>query len=613
MSNSKVSILGRIGAGITKLRNFFLNALFLLVLVLITLGLLATCEGITVPDNAALVINPRGVIVDAATLPDPFEELLTAGPRLAEVELRSLLRAIELAASDPQIKMIVLDLDEMAWAAPAHAQRIGEALAGFQSAGKKVVAYGQYYSQAQYHVASFADALYLHPMGQIIFEGFGGFTFYFKELLDKFDVNVHVFRVGDYKSAIEPYTRNDMSEESRLASEELYQDIWQHFLRDISANRLIEKPVLQSYADNLADILKITQGDMARAALETQLVDELLTADQVNVRIADDVGYRDRLRGEINGIDFQTYLTANALYEPAVALGKDKIAEIVVQGIIMNQGEGNQLAVAEDIISLIRRARDDRSVKAVVLRVDSPGGSQFASELIRQELELLQLAGKPVVASFGASAASGGYWVSATADAIVAEPTSITGSIGIFSFIPSFEKTLEKYGVYTDGVGTTELSMGLNPFTGVNQPMAEILQAQVEHGYAQFIALVARGRDMSLEQVDAIAQGRVWTGETAKQLGLVDELGGFHLAQEKAAELAGLDTWEPVRLQPPVDPRAAFLAELMMPDAQTRVSRTSPLSQLQRGWQILAQFDDPANRYVLCESCLTTNALNLLR
>ncbi|MCR9258198.1 MAG: signal peptide peptidase SppA [Pseudomonadaceae bacterium] len=613
MSNSNVSILSRIGGGITKLRNFFVNTLFLAILVLITVALLTTCQGITVPDNAALVINPRGVIVDAATVPDPFEELLTAGPRLAEVELRSLLRAIELATTDAQIKMIVLDLDKLAWAAPAHAQRIGEALVGFQMAGKKVVSYGQFYSQAQYYIASFADALYLHPMGQIVFEGFGGFSFYFKDLLDKFDVNVHVFRVGDYKSAVEPFTRNDMSEESRLASEQLYQEIWQHFLRDISRNRLIEKPALQSYADNLAGILDVTQGDMARAALESQLVDELLTSDQANVRIADDVGFRNRQLGEINGIDFQTYLNANALYEPAAALGKAKIAEVVVQGIIMNQGQSNQIADAESVIRLIRQARDESAVKALVLRVDSPGGSQFASELIRQELELLQLAGKPVVASFGASAASGGYWISATADAIVAEPTSITGSIGIFSFIPTFEETLQKYGVYTDGVGTTELTGSLNPFTGINQPMADILQAQVEHGYAQFLALVARGRDMSLDQVDAVAQGRVWTGETAKQLGLVDDLGGIRLAQEKAAELAGLDDWEPIRLLPPIDPRAAFLAELMMPEARTKVTKTNVLTQLQQGLSVLAQFDDPTNSYVLCESCLGSNALNLLR
>lgn len=613
MSNSSPSIFGRIGGGITKLRNFLLNTLFILLLVGITLALLSTCKGIAVPDDAALIINPRGVLVDAATLPDPFQELLTAGPRVAEVELRNVLRAIELAAQDNRIKMIVLDLDELAWAAPAHAQRIGEALSTFQATGKKVVSYGQYYSQAQYHIASFADALYLHPMGQIVFQGFGGFTFYFKDLLDKFDVNVHVFRVGEYKSAVEPFIRNDMSAESRMASEELYQDIWQHFLGDVAQNRLIEKDVLQSYADNLAGVLKITEGDMARAALETQLVDELMTADQANVRIANDVGYRDKKQREINGIGFLTYLSANTLYEPATTLGKDIIAEIVVQGVIMNQGSGSQLAGAEEIISLIRQARNDTSVKAVILRVDSPGGSQFASELIRQELELVQLAGKPVVASFGSSAASGGYWISATADAIVAEPTTITGSIGIFSYVATFEDALEKYGVHTDGVGTTTITMGMNPFTGINEPMADILQAQVENGYAQFLALVARGRNMSLAEVDAIARGRVWTGENAKQLGLVDLLGGSRTAQAKAAELAGIDDWEIVRLSPPIDPRAAFIAELMMPESLTKSPQTNLFAQIQTGLALLAKFDDPMNTYALCESCMGMNMLYQLR
>ncbi len=613
MSNSSPSIIGRIGGGITKLRNFFLNTLFVLLLVVITVVLLSTCEGIAVPDDAALIINPRGALVDAATLPDPFAELLTAGPRVAEVELRNVLQAIELAAQDKRIKMIVLDLDELVWAAPAHAQRIGEALSSFQDAGKKVISYGQYYSQAQYHIASFADALYLHPMGQIVFQGFGGFTFYFKDLLDKFDVNVHVFRVGEYKAAVEPFIRNDMSAESRMASEELYQDIWQHFLRDVAQNRLIEKDLLQSYADNLAGVLKITEGDMARAALETQLVDELMTADQANVRIADDVGYRDKTQSEINGIDFLTYLSAHSVYEPTVTLGKDIIAEIVVQGVIMNQGQGSQLADAEEIIRLIRQARNDTSVKAVVLRVDSPGGSQFASELIRQELELVQLAGKPVVASFGSSAASGGYWISATADAIVAEATTITGSIGIFSYVATFEDTLERYGVHTDGVGTTTITMGMNPFTGINEPMANILQAQVDNGYAQFLALVARGRDMSLEEVDAIAQGRVWTGETAKQLGLVDLLGGSRAAVAKAAELAGIDSWEVIRLRPPIDPRAAFLAELMMPESQVRTPQTNLFAQIQAGLGLLAQFDDPLNTYALCESCIGMNMLYQLR
>jgi protease-4 len=503
--------------------------------------------------------------------------------------------------------MIILDLDELAWAAPAHAQRIGVALTAFRDSGKKVVSYGHFYSQAQYHIASFADALYMHPMGQIVFEGFGGFNFYYNELLEKFDVNVHVFRVGSYKSAVEPLTRNDMSEEARIASESLYQNIWQHLLQDVATNRQVSKASLQDYADNLASALAVTQGDLARAALEAHLIDELLTADQAQVRMAADVGYRDAGTGDVNSIDLASYLAARGLLQPPLAIGKDKIAVIVAQGMIMSQSNDNQVVAADTTISLIRQAKEEPSIKAVVLRVDSPGGSQFASELIRQELELVQLAGKPVIASFGASAASGGYWIAATADAIIAEPTTITGSIGIFSYLTTFEDTLANYGVHTDGVGTTSLTMGMNPFTGVNESMAKIMQARVEHGYEQFINLVARGRDLTVAEVEEVAQGRVWSGEVALELGLVDQLGGLQSALEKAAEVAELEDWTSVRLRRPVDPRAALLAELIGDQAQALNTAPSLTSKLQHVLRVLERFDDPLDTYALCMTCGPTN------
>jgi protease IV len=597
------SFLGRIGRGITRTRNFVLNTLFIVFLALVVLVLLNNCQSITVPSNSALIVNPKGAIVESATLPDPFQELLSAGPRIAQVELASILRAIEFAAADTDISMIVLDLDELVWAAPAHAQRIGEALRTFRESGKQVVSYGHFYSQAQYHIASFADALYMHPMGQIVLEGFGGFTFYFNELLENFDVNVHVYRVGSFKSAVEPLLRNDMSAEARMAAEALYQNIWQHLLKDVANNRLTTTEALQDYADNLGNALQTTQGDMARAALEAHLVDELLTVDQANVRLADDVGYRDAAAIEINGVDFQSYLLARNLIQPPMSIGKDKIAVIVAQGMIVNTGTDDQVVAADATIELIRQARADPAIKAVVLRVDSPGGSQLASELIRQELELLQVAGKPVIASFGASAASGGYWIAATADAIVAEPTTITGSIGIFSFLTTFEDTLARYGVYTDGVGTTSLT-GSSVFSGISDAMGEVLQARVENGYEQFINLVARGRNMEAGAVEAVAQGRVWTGEVAADLGLVDELGGMQAALQKAAEIADLDGWTTVRLRHPVDPRAAFLAQLFAPQGQQSAAQWGLGSGLEQLVLMLNRFDDPNHAYVLCESCL---------
>jgi len=592
----------KLGAGVTRLRNFTFNSVFLVLLIALASGLVSNCQQITVPQGSALLINLEGVLVERASLPDPLTEFLSPRQRTRQVELHAVVRAIEHAALDTDINMILLDLDDLAYASPAHAQRIGQALLSFRDAGKRVVAYGLYYSQAQYHIASFADALYMHPMGQLVFEGFGGFGFYFSDFLQKFDINVHVYRVGEYKSAVEPLLRNDMSEESRMDSEMLYQNIWQHVIGDIADNRMLKTADIQEYADNLGEKLEAAQGDMARAALEANLVDELLTSDQANVRIAEQVGYRNNGSIDLNTIDLDSYLTARNLRQFNAQPDADQIAVIVAQGMILSSGTGDDVVAADATIELIRQARRDPAIKALVLRVDSPGGSQFASELIRQELELLQIAGKPVVASFGPSAASGGYWISATADHIVAEPTTITGSIGVFSFFTTFENTLANYGVYTDGVGTTT-NAGDGLFTGVSEATGRILQASVNNGYEQFVNLVARGRGLSLAAVSNAAEGRVWTGEVAKDLGLVDELGGLQLAIDTAAELAGVQQWSTLELRRPIDPRAAIMAQLLNPEA----NQTNGLGGIQgRLMQLLSQmqkFDDPNHIYALCESC----------
>jgi protease-4 len=600
MTTSYRSRVGAIGATLTKVRNFVLNTLFVLFTALIIAALVASCERISVPRDSALVLNPRGVIVEQANFVDPLQNLLAGGSSLHEVELDGLLKAVNYAATDDDIKLLILDLDELNYAAPAHTARIGVALRKFRESGKKVIAYGHFFAQHQYHIASFASALYMHPQGQVILEGYGGHNFYFKDLLDKLDVNVHVFRVGTYKAAVEPYLRNDMSADSRMASEVLYNNLWQHTIDDIAANRKLPVTDVKAYSDQFAKKVQAAQGDLARTALESLLVDELLTRDQARVRIADEVGFSDDNDGEINGINFEAYLQARAL-QSTLSFDDNKIAVLTAQGVIVNNGFGGNVVSAEPTIKLIRQAKLDPSVKALVLRVDSPGGSQFASELIRQELELLQLAGKPVVASFGAVSASGGYWISATADRIVAEPTTITGSIGIFSFLTTFEKTLANVGVHTDGVETTPLTLGMNPFAGINETMQEVLQASVEHGYEQFINLVARGRNLDIEQVKEIAEGRVWSGEVAHELGLVDQLGGLQSALEQAAELANLATWSAVELAPPVDPRAAIVAQLMGQTTTSLAPRlTDKLMQMSR---LLAQFDDPRDIYVLCESC----------
>ena len=592
---SSFGVLSDIAAGITGLRNFVFNSIFVIVMVFIVLAVLVNCQGTSVPEGSALVLNLRGHIVESKTVPDPLQSLLSNGAGNAEVDINAVTTAIDAAAQDDDIKLLFLDLDELASAAPAHVERLGRALQGFKESGKKIIAYGLYFAQAQYHIASFADALYMHPMGQVVLQGFGGYQLYYKELLEKLDVNIHVFRVGEFKAAVEPFLRNDMSAEARQANEALYQNLWQRLVDDVARNRNLESTDVQDFADNLDVHLASTDGNLARAALENHLIDELLTSDESRVRVAQEVGYAAE-GGDINGIDYLAYLSARGLAPLTDGGSGDKIAVIVAQGTIVNEGRGNGVIAAEPTISLIRRARFDDSVKALVVRVDSPGGSSFASELIRQELELVQLAGKPVVASFGALATSGGYWISATADTIVAEPTSITGSIGIFSFVPTFENTLARAGVHSDGVGTTALTLGLDAYGGINENMARIQQALVNQGYEQFVTLVARGRDKTPDEVKAVAEGRVWSGDVALEHGLVDALGGLDLAIETAAELAELDDWGITPLSLPRDPRDALMQQLMP-------SASGVLAPLVRSLGKIAELDDPNNLYALCDNC----------
>lgn len=607
---SNRSWLTAVGAGVTKFRNFVVNAVFVLICLLVVVGALSTCESIEVPQGSALIVNPSGNIVETLVPRQNLLALITTDQGPAETDLGSILEAIKLAADDDDIKLLLLDLDEVEAISPAHANRVGEALKAFKTSGKKVVSYGDYFTQGQYHIASFADALYLHPYGQILFNGYGGANFYLKDLLDRFNINVHVFRAGEFKSAVEPFTRNNMSEASRMASERLYQDLWQHFVADVAGNRGLDEHEVQNYADGIAEIVQSTGGDVARAALERHLVDELLTPDQTNVRLAADVGYAESDSEQINAIGFRDYLSAR---KPSIATGPAPYIDVItVQGAITLDGDPYATANANVLVDLIRLARNDSETAAIVLRVDSPGGSQFASELIRQELELAQLAGKPVVASFGSVAASGGYWIAATADEIISESTTITGSIGMFSLLTTYENTLPEFGVHTDGVGTSKNTLGFSTFTGINDSMAGVLQSRIDHGYEQFVNLVAKGRSKPVAEVLSAASGRVWSGEAAYDLGLVDQVGDLQLALNRAATLANLPKWQMRRVAVPVDPRAEFIAQLLQSNgfqarasAQQSLLKSVPvLRQLVASLSHLAWLQDPNQLHAICLECI---------
>ena len=594
-------IFSRIGTVITKTRNFVLNTLFVIILIAIIASFFTSSGSAPVPDKGALVIDPRGILVEERTFSNPLDDLWNFNYDILEAELGEITRAIELAENDSQIEMIILDLEGLGNISLAQGDRIIDALLQFKNSEKKIASYANSYLQSHYYVSSVADELYLNPMGSLVIDGFGGSNLYFKDFLDRYGFEAHVYRVGDYKEAVEPFIRNDMSEESKEVNMRMLDKLWAGFSEKIEKHRKLESGSINRYGVGFAEELKKTKGDFARAAIENNLVDELLTWDQARVRFGDRVGFQED--ESINRIDYQSYLLSQG---PDISFSSDKVAVINIQGPIFLGSEGMGATSADTAIQLIREARRSEEVVAIVVRVDSPGGSAFASEMIRLELELAQIDGIPVVASFASVAASGGYWLSATSDYIFAEPNTVTGSIGVFSVLFTAEKAASNIGIQTDGVATTPFSQ-FDPFTKPNPQLSEALQLSVEHGYNQFVELVARGRGLERDLVEPIAQGKVWLGTEAVENGLANDLGSLPEALNKAAELAQSENWSPLFMKKPVDPRDAFLAELLktarvgsiVPETVKNVISLSELDEL------IYQVKQSSKLQALCDVCVS--------
>ena len=601
MSES-TGFFSKLGRRITQARTFVVNSVFVVVVLFVLAGLFGGNEAPTIRNNSALIIQPMGLIVEQNVAPSNWQDALFQDASDATIEIGHILRAIKIAGTDEKIKMIVLNLDDSYGVSLTQAKRIVDALQSFKETGKKVISYGNTFQQNQYYIASSSTEIYMNPWGQMLLEGYGGNNLYFKDLLAKLDVNMHIFRVGEFKSATEPFSRINMSDEARQASSSLYQGIWDELIDGIAENRQLTSIEVNDYAQNIDVLLAKTNGDLARTALEANLIDELLTQDQVETRIAAEVG---RYKDEINGISMSAYLNMRGLVDETYDETAPEIGVIVVQGAILEEGQGlSNVASAEDLVERIRHARFNEDIKALVVRVDSPGGSAFASELIRQELELFQVTGRPVVASFANVAASGGYWISATSDAIVAESATITGSIGIFGVVPTFEKSLSRIGIYSDGVATAPMALGSSSLAGLSEQTQNILQSSVEFGYGQFIDLVARGRDMSKAEVEKVAQGRVWQGSKALELGLVDALGDINVALAKAAELAGIEEWQATDLRQPTDPRSILIREMMDSFGFQLTAGAHPLLRgIQEQLNTLAMFTDRRHTFALCLGC----------
>ncbi|EBQ3156211.1 signal peptide peptidase SppA [Salmonella enterica] len=559
--------------------------------------------------RGALLLDISGVIVDKPSTNHRLGALGrqlfgASSDRLQENSLFDIVNTIRQAKDDRNITGIVLDLKNFTGADQPSMRYIGKALREFRDSGKPVFAVGENYSQGQYYLASFANKIWLSPQGQVDLHGFATNGLYYKTLLDKLKVSTHVFRVGTYKSAVEPFIRDDMSPAAREADSRWIGELWQNYLHTVSANRQISPQQLFPGAQAIIDGLTSVGGDTAKYALDHKLVDALASSADVEKALTKQFGW-SKTENNYRAISYYDY----SLKTPADTGGT--IAVIFANGAIMDGEETPGNVGGDTTASQIRDARLDPKVKAIVLRVNSPGGSVNASEVIRAELAAARAAGKPVVVSMGGMAASGGYWISTPANYIVASPSTLTGSIGIFGVINTVENSLSSIGVHSDGVSTSPLA-DISMTKALSPEVQQMMQLSIEYGYKRFITLVADARKRTPEQIDKIAQGHVWTGEDAKANGLVDSLGDFDDAVAKAAELAKLKQWhldyyqdEPTVLDMVMDSMTGSV-RAMLPEAiqaMLPAPLVSAANTLKAEGDKLAAFNDPQNRYAFCLTC----------
>ncbi len=494
-------------------------------------------------ERTTLVIAPEGKLVEQYSADPATRALAKAfGDKNAEeIQLRDLIRAIDAAKDDKKIERVLLRVDQLQPSGYASMREVAAALARLRASGKQIVSFGENLDQSQYLLAAQANEVYIDPMGSMLLEGLGRYRQYYRQgLQDKLGVDVHLFRVGEFKSAAEPYILDAASKESKEADLFWMSDIWQRYLADIAKARKLTPEQLASGIDTLPEGIAAAGGDLAKFALQQKLVDGLKTQEEVETLLTErgvadedsDNGFRSvSLGGYLAQLDAKTVRIADE---------RPPVAVVVAAGEITDGEQPAGTIGGKSTSALLREARDDDDVKAVVLRVDSPGGGVYPSEEIRREVAALKAAGKPVVVSMGDLAASGGYWISMNADRIYADPSTITGSIGIFGLIPNVTRTLDKVGVHTDGVGTTRFAGAFDITRPMDPAVGRVVQSVIDKGYADFTGKVAAARKKPVEEIDAIARGRVWSGAQAKERGLVDELGGFEAAVADAAARAKL-------------------------------------------------------------------------
>jgi protease-4 len=528
------------------------RALHLILLLFVFGVLLVALRGSipSLPERAALVVAPEGRLVEQLS-GDPLQRALeeARGKERSETLLWDLTDSIRAAAKDKHIPVLVLDLEHFEGGGQPTLEELARAIREFRASGKKVIAVATSYLQAPYYVAAQADEIYVDPMGFVLIDGYDGYHMFFKDALDKLGVDINVFRVGAFKSAVEVYTRNDMSEDARQNALGYLNALWTSYQAATTKARKLPADAVATYVADLSKTVPAAGGDAPQIALKAGLVTGIKTRLEVEHELISMVG-EEESDGSFRSISDEDYVRI-ARAQKKIAGGRGhKIGVIVAEGEILDGDQPPGTIGGESMARLIRSARMDDNVRALVLRVDSPGGSVNASEQIYRELKALKAAGKPLIVSMANYAASGGYYISAPADEIWASPATVTGSIGIFAIIPTVPRTLAKVGVNVDGVGTTPLSGQLRLDRTMGAPARALLQSTVERGYEEFLARVANGRKKTRDQVDEIGQGRVWAGVDGKRLGLVDELGSFDDAVKAAARRAKLTTYDVHIIEP---------------------------------------------------------------
>jgi protease-4 len=609
-----------IWTGINFSRRLVLNILFLLLVIVFIAGITSDEDKITVEDGSVLRLNLNGPIVEEKTYVDPIEAAIsdaTSGSEVpSEILLDDIVKVINEAAKDERITVLLLDLQEMPKAHLNKLKQITNAIDRFKETGKKVIASGYYYTQAQYYIASHANEVTMHPYGSVAIEGFAMYPLYFKDALEKLEVTQHIFRVGTFKSAVEPFIRNDMSDAAKQANRVWLGALWNEYKQDVAAARPFDESNFDETMDVYLAKMQAANGDAGKYAIDHQWVDSLKTTQQVRKQLIDLVG-EDEDGKTFKQVSFRDYLS---LVKPPMVFDNpitEKVAVVVARGTIVD-GERRAGEIGGDsTAALLRKARLDDKVKAVVLRIDSGGGSMFASEVIRAEVLALKAAGKPVIASMSSVAASGGYWIASAANEIWAAPSTITGSIGVFGTFMTFEKTLSKIGVYSDGVATTEMA-GFSITRPLNEKMGQVIQMSVEEAYGRFLNVVADARNMTPEQVDKIAQGRVWIASQALELGLIDKLGDKQDAIDAAAALAKLNHFEVKTIKQDLSPQQQMMQDVFgnasvksmlgLQTQKTSVLATqanlqSVISQLSSEVENLKDYNDPQGVYARCLVC----------